>query len=434
MHIIFILLISLVIIIYVRSTKTKSLSLSNTKEGYTNTKEGYTNTKEGYTNPEVDLKISTAADPVMKNGETLSNLLSKVDQEVAKTKDETGMTSNKYDVITAQLNDTIAKNSDAMVRLSSQVEGAKHSMMQEVTSFSEQLNKFHTPVILESEDQINKYVQGKGVDNKSNETIQADMKTVTPGTFFLATGEGQADKYWDGTKLHDIEGRPIKKEIVEIAYPVGSVMIRFDSKDPKSLPGFEHTQWQAFEGDYVLTTTDKRPEVIGGSWITKAFKLTLEHLPSHAHTGTTEQAGEHTHKGTADALAEKDNPKRKTDDKTSAHTHTGKTNADGQHQHKYDKPNFRGNGGAWGSSRQVLDWWSNNVRTGGDGKHSHNFTTNRDGIHKHTVNIQHSHNLDIEESGKHSHAFTTSAVGGGKEHSHEIELPRINCKVWRRIS
>lgn len=382
--------------------------------------------KERYTDKETDLKIAQAVSPTITKSETLDNMLQKVNEEVSKTKDETGIISTKYNAIEASLNETIAKNTDSMKDLTTQIDGAKQTMLNEVGAFNERLNKLRAPIIQKTEADADGYV--KNADY---------MKDVPVGTLFLASGENQADKYWDGSRLRDFEGRPIKKEVVDIIYPIGSIMIRYDQRKPTELPGFEHTEWEQFEGDYVLSSTKVKPNTTGGlGWITEAIKLTTGMLPKHKHEASTAEAGVHKHEGKVSS--------------DGAHSHANATtNSTGAHGHTFVGQQTSGFFRAvqrheWNDGtifRNIQNSSGGYKYGGGDSeekriewKHTPQGTINSNGVHSHTVNIPtgggHSHN--IKEDGKHTHTITVKETGNNESHSHKIDLPKINVAVWRR--
>lgn len=112
--------------------------------------------------------------------------------------------------------------------------------------------------------------------------------------------------------------------------------------------------------------TSYEPGDTGGS---ASVTLTVDQLPSHKHSASTESAGSHNHDAT--------------------------TNADGQHTHSYT---FRD--------------WAREVQTGGITQNiwagTASANTSSAGSHTHTVTIN--------SAGSHSHSVTVDNTGGGQAH------------------
>lgn len=97
--------------------------------------------------------------------------------------------------------------------------------------------------------------------------------------------------------------------------------------------------------------------------------LTLDQIPEHSHSGTTDATGDHTHEGSTNTAG--------------AHTHTVSI-----------KTGSAGSG--LGGLRSP------------DNRQDTNRTTSSSGAHSHTLTIQ--------PAGEHEHSFETDSVGGGEEH------------------
>jgi hypothetical protein len=72
--------------------------------------------------------------------------------------------------------------------------------------------------------------------------------------------------------------------IVDFLYPIGSVMIRYDTVNPHTLPGFQNSVWrQLSAGRYIKTATSSIGST-GGSLVTGNTTLTTTQIPSHNHS------------------------------------------------------------------------------------------------------------------------------------------------------
>ena len=385
---------------------------------------------EGYIDAEVDANIEKELQEYKSNQDTLNTGILNTSGELEKVKQDNDVLNTKYAALKSSFNNEIQKNKDSEASLINSVKEAETALNTDVKALRDQLHKIHIPIIGKKEEDAAGYIKNPDY-----------MKDVPAGTFLLSTDNDHADKYWDGEELRDIDSKTITKEVVDVLFPVGSVMIRYDEQDPNNFKGFEHTKWKRFQSNYVITSTSTEPIVKTGSWISKTFQLLTEHIPSHTHTATTKESQNHKHTGEAVKLSTKESTQESGIDETTLngaivqHAHSGKTNNDGDHSHTYDKPNFRGNGGSWGSSRQVCDGWGTPDTYGEEAKHAHFFQTNvNEGKHTHVLDINHSHSLTILKSSKHAHDFTTNPTGGNKAHTHEIELPKLKCAVWYRES
>ena len=179
--------------------------------------------------------------------------------------------------------------------------------------------------------------------------------------------------------------------------------------------------------------------------------LTLEQIPSHAHSGNTASAGGHTHTVTVQSGGSHGHSGEASS--AGSHTHSGSTSSAGSHSHTRGSMNITGKfgcddratnvqGGAFYSEQQ---WAANTSAEGGDSKyfqfqfdasrswtgstssdgyHSHSMSLNSAGSHTHTVTIttggSHSHTATVTTNGSHEHTVTISSVGGGLGHTHSL--------------
>lgn len=81
-----------------------------------------------------------------------------------------------------------------------------------------------------------------------------------------------------------------KKNALDFIYPVGSVYISLEEKNPQTFLG---GNWTQITGRFLLACdSTHRVGTLGGE---EFHKLTTEELPAHAHSATTDAKGKHTH-------------------------------------------------------------------------------------------------------------------------------------------
>lgn len=217
-----------------------------------------------------------------------------------------------------------------------------------------------------------------------------------------------------------LESDDIKKDIVDLIYPVGSIYISMNSANPSTLFG---GTWQAFGQGRVLigagtvvndgsTSLSFTAGSTGGEY---EHKLTTSEIPSHAHSfsGTTSANNRsHTHSYTK---------------ATGVQGHTLTIAEMPSHSHNFTVPisrEWNGNGGAayqLDSSREDRPTYDNYISsTGGGGSHSHGLST--------------SSTNSGSESQNHTHTFsgTTGSTGSGS--SHNNIQPYIVVYMWKRTA
>lgn len=177
-------------------------------------------------------------------------------------------------------------------------------------------------------------------------------------------------------------------------------MIRYDQKNPNSLPGFKNTKWtQISANQYIKTGTSQGSS--GGSLTTGSTSLSLTQIPAHTHSfsGSSASAGDHTH-----GLS-----------KVS-------TNTTGGHAHS-----------VWigaATSGTGNSTWADQLSTTSTEKGWPKYDTNKQGNHAHTL-------IGVtDSSGSHSHTIsgTIGSSGGSGGHTHTINPPFITLVVWYRTS
>ena len=225
----------------------------------------------------------------------------------------------------------------------------------------------------------------------------------------------------DPNASHDIS----VTDIINVLYPVGSVIIRYDTLNPGDY--LTVGEWSLVQaGKYLLTTSGEA----GGTGGNNKVTLSVDNLPKHSHslsdngnhkhTATVDDSGLHTHNATIDNGGD--------------HTHSASSDSAGEHMHGlngYDNLGASGNSGiklgARGpdSSRGICNT---------DGEHSHGITVNSAGAHTHTAELEssgeHTHVVTLSETGEHTH--TVNETGQGEAFT--IEPEYIAVRVWRRTS
>lgn len=181
--------------------------------------------------------------------------------------------------------------------------------------------------------------------------------------------------------------------------------------------------------------------------------LTLEQIPSHAHSGKTASAGGHTHTVTVQSGGSHGHSGEASS--AGSHTHSGSTSSAGSHSHTRGSMNITGTAwayevgkaGGWKTTGAFYDAGAGGAKgshdnsdtcanlgfdasrswtgyTSSDGYHSHSMSLNSAGSHTHSVTISsggsHSHTATVTTNGSHEHTVTISSVGGGLGHTHSL--------------
>lgn len=241
-------------------------------------------------------------------------------------------------------------------------------------------------------------------------------------------------------ELANDAGFVTKDEVCNLIYPIGSIYLSVNSVDPSTIFG---GTWEKIKDKFLLSSGDTY--AVGTTGGSATTTLAIDNIPSHNHTGTTENESQgHTHSGTT---GNQSNNHTHTFSGTTSwlgdHSHTTWTDSQGGHQHK--------SGHGWhnlaaGSDRQCLsnhylggDDWSGNV-TSGAGSHGHNIYMNGAGAHDHTysgttsgISANHTHDFTTGgNSANHTHSFTTSSVGSTEAFSNMP--PYLTVNIWKRTA
>ena len=217
-----------------------------------------------------------------------------------------------------------------------------------------------------------------------------------------------------------LESDDIKKDIVDLIYPVGSIYISMNSTNPSTLFG---GTWKAFGQGRVLigagtvvndgsTSLSFTAGSTGGEY---KHKLTSSEIPSHSHSfsGTTSANNRsHTHSYTK---------------ATGVKGHTLTIAEMPSHSHNFTVPISRvwnGGGGVayqLDSSREDRPTYDNYISsTGGGGSHSHGLST--------------SSTNSGSESQNHTHTFSGTTESTGSGSSHNNIQPYIVVYMWKRTA
>lgn len=170
------------------------------------------------------------------------------------------------------------------------------------------------------------------------------------------------------------------------AYPVGSIYCSIDSTDPGALFG---GTWVAIGAGRALVAAGGG-FAVGSEGGSDTHTLTVEEMPSHAHTAWTGEAGWHGHAARTDTA-----------------NLTGSFNPGG------------------------LGVSASGVCSLGAGSQP----SNKNYYHDSTIvniNASHMHNVGVDGAGNHTHTVGVGATGGGQAFS--VRNPYIAVNMWRRTA
>lgn len=170
------------------------------------------------------------------------------------------------------------------------------------------------------------------------------------------------------------------------AYPVGSIYCSIDSTDPGALFG---GTWAAIGAGRALVAAGGG-FAVGSEGGADTHTLTVEEMPSHAHTAWTGEAGWHGHAARTDTA-----------------NLTGSFNPGG------------------------LGITASGVCSLGADKQPSNsgYATDSSIVN---INASHMHNVGVDGAGNHTHTVGVGATGGGQAFS--VRNPYIAVNMWRRTA
>ena len=225
----------------------------------------------------------------------------------------------------------------------------------------------------------------------------------------------------DPNASHDIS----VTDIVNMLYPVGSVIIRYDTLDPGDY--LNVGTWSLIQaGKYLLTTSGEAGETGGDN----SVELSVDNIPAHTHTA--QENGTHTHNITIATAG--DHSHDTTVGNGGSHTHSASAEAAGSHNHNLKGWDSRASDGNTGFRPGATGQQVSTQIVENSGEHTHTVIMQLAGTHNHTVTIEksgtHSHVGDISDNGNHNH--TINKTGGGKPFT--IEPEYVALRVWRRTA
>lgn len=264
--------------------------------------------------------------------------------------------------------DLIKEGDDHMRLIKSVLKNTLPNFNRTVNISSEKLN--HIDSMIETTDNT--------LTIAGNITIK-DKKTIN-------MGDNIVTKVSDPVEDTDaVNKRYLKKEGVEFAWPVGSVYITMDTRDPKVIFGFG--EWEQFASGRVLigTGSDKDDNkeakliALGGKGGNYNETLSEKQIPAHKHS----MAGV-----------------------------TVKTSPGGEHDHQIWSHDSTANDGGGGPNGEFVKAWNlrGSYPSGGA-------ITGTDRAASHT------HDATLEGE--------VSSVGGGEKHNNM--MPYIGVNMWKRI-
>lgn len=170
------------------------------------------------------------------------------------------------------------------------------------------------------------------------------------------------------------------------AYPVGSIYCSIDSTDPGALFG---GTWAAIGAGRALVAAGGG-FAVGSEGGADTHTLTVEEMPSHAHTAWTGEAGWHGHAARTDTA-----------------NLTGSFNPGGL--------------GITASGVCSLEAGKQPSNSG--------YATDSSIVN---INASHMHNVGVDGAGNHTHTVGVGATGGGQAFS--VRNPYIAVNMWRRTA
>ena len=219
----------------------------------------------------------------------------------------------------------------------------------------------------------------------------------------------------------------MKTEILNTIYPVGSLYITTDSRNPNTILGVG--TWQSFGAGRTLVgynaseTEFNTIEKTGGE---KTHTLTSTEMPSHGHSVSVNSTStEHTHSGT-------------TGNQNALHTHwyqpSGSVSVSGgNHQHTMYGGDEGGSGNYMGDSPRSDNKGKSAIGESGSLSFSASFSGTE--ANTGTESAWHQHDFttgNMSTNSSHGHTVNQSNAGGGG--SHNNLQPYIVTYMWKRTA
>ena len=246
------------------------------------------------------------------------------------------------------------------------------------------------------------------IQTQKNETVAAVTATQSTATESVTAAQASsvsAVKAQEAASIQAIEADSVlagyakKDELSSLiaaavaeaklaAYPVGSIYCSIDSTDPGTLFG---GTWVAIGAGRALVAAGGG-FAVGSEGGSDTHTLTVEEMPSHAHTAWTGEAGWHGHAARTDTA-----------------NLMGSFNPGGLGITVSGICSL-GAGGQWGSSGNMKAGSSTIV----------------------DINASHMHNVGVDGAGNHTHTVGVEATGDGQAFS--VRNPYIAVNMWRRTA
>lgn len=256
--------------------------------------------------------------------------------------------------------DLIKEGDDHIRLIKSVLQNTFPGMDATVEASSEKLNKLNTT-----------FTYTENTLNINNSITVADDKDVDMGGNVI-TNIGDPVEPTDAVNLRSLQG--------DLMWPVGSIFMTVDGRDPKNILGFG--KWEKFAAGRVIVgtgiNTDSENELVtvvnGAKGGTYSTKLVEDNIPSHTHKGT------------------------------------GKASSSGRHNHGF--PSGGGSDGSGGRRAISIDVGRND---------SHEWMGERN-----------AGTTAVNADGEHTHDVTVTLESTGKGEKFNNVQPYIACNIWVR--
>lgn len=397
---------------------------------------------------ETEEMITTETSPMKKNISENTKNITLNTEKISEHTNKIGIISNNYDALNKIVQDKIDENNKDHKELGVKISGNHNELTDEIKLINKVIANVRAPYISATHETGRDWVRvGGGKD------------AAIEGQLILAKGENELDAWVvnrNGEKtVKPIHGAVVPKDVIDVVYPVGSVIVRFDLTNPEDI--FPGTKWKKIDGNYLLTTNPQAsrndnlraydPVYIKGD-LNKDVPMALleSQIPSHTHgVGSYKIEGAtHSHdvsdKGSNSITI-------LIKEAILKHTHGFKgpdnkgvtliTSLDGAHEHTYDHPTGKVKKG-FGAKDAPTHWQDEQRKTSKSDNHHHKI--NLLGVTTDAAETKHTHSISAIQ-GKTQEATPqltlkerSAATGGSAEHQHELKLPQLYCTVWVRIA
>lgn len=249
------------------------------------------------------------------------------------------------------------------------------------------------------------------------ETEYLKLKVAEEDDFYNINENSENLKIIDA-KFRELENKNvIKKALLDLAHPIGSIYTSTVSDDPAELFG---GKWEPIKDMFLLTAGDTYKAGKTGGEATHT--LSAAEMPSHGHTysgNTDTDKTAHAHTFSAN-----------TGTVSADHTHSGWTDAQGQHSHRA----YGRLGVASASNERIFLSASSSADTYRDtsveGLHTHNVGT-------YGISANHIHGVSGTtglSSQNHGHAYSGTTERAGSGTAHNNMPPYLVVYAWKRTA